>query len=332
MLPPARTRPIRKFLGHGWDPNLHPRGFHGHWTFGHGEHSGGGHELPKFRGDATSKFETHVHTNLNARGHEIMRGHGSTHHEIIAEHIKSGVHARYYEAELRGKRRQTNPEALFTSGGAASGKSWISKTRGPRSAAIIDPDRAKNGHGVAGYDGLPTYHRLSSSGNSEVAASAVHEESSIMAKRLTQAAIAKRANIIVDSVGNTPATDGKPSSFEKKVRQALEAGYDVRVEHMHVDLNTARKQEATRATESGRKVDPEALTEGHLHSARNMLDIAKIEGPDGKRVHIVIWGAQWPDQPVKIAEGYSSSRGIDGLQVYNDKLFEEFKRKTHGQA
>lgn len=291
-----QSREIRKFRYGAWTEALHARGYHGRWTE-MGSKITGGH-----------KESRDAHSTPKRIG-------GKMKDVYTAARAKS--HNRYVNAEMKGHAQQDKPEALFTSGGAASGKSFITEKRAPKDAVRIDADRAKSGEGVKGYAGLPEYRGLQRSGDGEKAASYVHEESSHMSNILRQTAMARGRNMVVDSVGNSD-----PTKFVQKISEAQAAGYKVRVEHMHLNIAEARSRAHTRSIDTGRDVPHSALTSGHLGSAHAMLLVAMM--PD---VEITIWSSEGKGKTL-VARGMGGPEGVFGLEVYNKDEFKAFLRKA----
>jgi hypothetical protein len=283
---------------------------------------------------------TDVTPHLTREGLRIMGGFGNTEQKHGGQRGREfrrdrvdAVHHPYFNAELSGHARQSKPEALFTAGGAASGKSWLTKNRSPKDAVISDPDRAKTGEGVNGHNGIPEFHQLARSGNAKVAAAAVHEESSRMAKEVASRALTEKHNLVVDGVGDsTPGRmeNGvwKPGSFEKKVRAAVKAGHSVRVEYMHLPVDKALAREHVRSKRTNRKVNEGTLREGHRESASRFGEIAKVDG-----VKLRIYSSDVPKgtDPKLIAEGVGGPRGLAGLRVLDRAAYNGFITKGGGK-
>lgn len=298
---------------HAWNESLHPRGFHGRWVYSGGR-----------RADWDAQ-EQRVFDKLNPEGHRILHGFGSTMRLHGGPNAFSAARADLhrgiiYDETAGHAADRDHPEALMTSGGPASGKSWITANRAPSDPVIVDSDRVMTGEG-ARHGGLPEYHRLVASRNHEVAASAAHEEASLVSKMLANTAIDQKQNLVLDGVGDSPR-----GTFADKVRNMLAARYDVRVEHMHADKDQAAKMEAERAEKTNRKIDPVYFNEAHDKSAANMRDVAKVPG-----AKITIWSAngfRGGGQPIKVASGVGSTRGLAGLTVHNQAEWEKFMRKA----
>ena len=152
------------------------------------------------------------------------------------------------------------PRALFMGGGTASGKSTAlkldeNKDVQPEDAVLIDPDEIK---GL-----LPEYGEMVERGE-RYAASAVHEESSALAKRLQVEAMRRGLNVIVDGTGDSQVDADDPESAGK-LRKKVEAfhgaqgdatpeGYDVSMFYVNAPTEIALVRATTRAMREGRWV------------------------------------------------------------------------------
>jgi Zeta toxin len=235
------------------------------------------------------------------------------------------------QAEIRdalaGHAPQANPEALFTAGGAASGKSSLVGS-GPADAVLSDPDKIKTGDSGLGLDGIPEYRELVDAGGvaREVAASYVHEESSQMSKELTAAAINARQNVIVDGVGNSGA-----GSFAGKVQAALDAGYKTEVKYMTVPVETALERNNARYEHElakqgyGRKVGDATLTEGHEKVSQRYPEVAALTGATVK-----VYDNSGPrgSEPTLISE---KPAGSDKINVLDEGKYQAFLDKAKGK-
>lgn len=221
-----RSAPKRWVLkGVPFDEAKHPRGYHG--RFGHGI----GHALV-MAADSLS-----ANTGSDGR---LIPERRALHDSIVAK-------------VLSGHAESANPHALFLGGGTASGKSTVVKRLG-NIGAVIDGDALKAE--------LPEYRAKIEAGESGAAAY-VHEESSVLAKRITQEASRQHLDFALDGTGD--------SSIEKlraKVVTARAAGHEVRALYVTTDTNTAMERAARRAERTGRLVPPRAIREIHASVSR----------------------------------------------------------------
>jgi ADP-ribose pyrophosphatase YjhB (NUDIX family)/predicted ABC-type ATPase len=185
------------------------------------------------------------------------------------------------------------PKAIFTAGGAASGKSGLAGQASnaeanldiPEGAVYINPDDIK--------EMLPEYKQLKGMGREDIAAAAVHEESSDLAKLMTGLAMQGNYPVIVDGTGNS-----KVGKFGKKLSAARDAGYDVEARYAHVPVGEAIAREKKRAERTGRKVAESLLRSQHRTVAQSYVeDISKMPG-----VHVKVYSTIERGKPKLIAE------------------------------
>jgi predicted ABC-type ATPase len=155
-----------------------------------------------------------------------------------------------------GRRR-----AVFTAGGAASGKSTVLQYRRdiiPANAVVIDADAVKQQ--------LPDYTTLTKEGD-RYAAAAVHEESSFIAQRLREQAVRRGIDLVVDTVGG-----GRPGVFAGKLRELHDAGYHVTVLFVDAPVAAAIQRAADRARSTGRAVPEDTLRIGHMQASARLRE------------------------------------------------------------
>lgn len=206
--------------------------------------------------------------------------------------------------------RQEAPEAMFTAGGPASGKSkFLHMPGAPADAVVIDPDIVRKL--------LPEYQQMIDAGRADIAAGATHEEASQIAKELTVAASRTGRNIIVDGVG-----DSAPGKFAGKIQQAVDAGYKVQVRYMQLHTDEAWHRAELRFKASGRKVAESELRQKHAEVSARYQEVLKLKG-----VHRVsLWDNSGPkgSEPKLV-----SSRDAEGkLHVHDPELQREFEAKV----
>ena len=201
--------------------------------------------------------------------------------------------------------------AIFTAGGAASGKSALAGQASPErnldipdGAVYINPDDIKAL--------MPEYKELQQRGRADVAAAATHEESSDIAKLMTALAMQGNYPIIVDGTGNS-----KGDKFDRKLHAALDAGYNVEARYAHVPVEEALAREKKRAERTGRKVAESLLRNQHRTVAQSYTQhVLKTTG-----VHIKVYSTVERGRPTLIAEKPPGGalRVIDEQQ-YNDHV------------
>lgn len=205
-----------------------------------------------------------------------------------------------------GRRR-----ALFMAGGTASGKSSAVKQNPeltPPNAVVIDPDEIK---GL-----IPEYAEMKRRG-SKYAATAVHEESSMMAKQLRKRAEERGLNLVIDGTGNS-----RPGKFTKKITDAHDNGYEVDVLYVDAPTNVAVQRATKRALEEGRWVpEPEIRTQ-HAKVSINFPDVQALPFLRSLRVYDTTEFGQAD----LVAEG-----GTGSLQVHDWGRMREFLVKANEQ-
>lgn len=225
-------------------------------------------------------------------------------HQAIIEHFMAGTQA------------QDKPEAVFTAGGAASGKSALagratdagSNLTVPRGHVYVNPDDIK--------EMLPEYGHLAEDGHPEVSAAATHEESSDIAKLLTTIAIQRKRHLVIDGTGNTQV--GK---FGDKLRNAKKTGYRVTVRYAHIPVETAIEREQKRALDTGRKVDEQVLRNQHQAVSESFVkDVKNIPG-----IKTEVYSTAGRGKPTLIAR--RNEVGI-GMQVLKPKQYKEMLDKS----
>jgi len=207
------------------------------------------------------------------------------------------------------------PKAIFTAGGAASGKSGLagqareaaSNLDIPKGAVYINPDDIK--------EMIPEYAELKRRGREDVAAAATHEESSDLAKLMTAIAMDGHYPVIVDGTG-----DSKVGKFGDKLRAAQKAGYDVEARYAHVPVSEALTREKKRAERTGRKVAESLLRNQHKTVAESYTkDVVNEPG-----VHVKVYSTVERGQPKLIAEKPAGGQ----VKVVDQKQYDEHLAKA----
>lgn len=189
------------------------------------------------------------------------------HDDIVASHFE-------------GKEASGELDYYFTAGGGGSGKSRATFRVGDedvgledlaarRNVVAVDPDRIKTM--------LPEYQRLIDA-NDPYAASAVHEESSEIAKRVAAEAEKRGLSVLLDSTGSS-------SSFVSKLEAAKAAGYDVQVTMFSIRTNEAIVRAVRRGDRSGRYVAITPLKKAHAGASRDMAIWKDAEFVDEWKVY-----------------------------------------------
>jgi predicted ABC-type ATPase len=209
------------------------------------------------------------------------------------------------------------PIAFLMAGGGASGKGTLLsllKENGdvPSTGAVeIDPDAIK---GL-----LPEYGELLKRGDSRAAA-VVHEESSTLAIQMMDAALSKRADLIVDR------TLSNPEKAAREIQKLRNAGYEVRLFGVTVDPANALQRAVTRAKRSGRYVPLDALLAAHKGFANGFERLAELVDEAVLYDNDVAKGAQ----PAVIAQRPAG----EALQIRDETGYNRFveRRALNEQA
>jgi hypothetical protein len=226
------------------------------------------------------------------------------------------LHKQIIQHFMRGSKAHAHPKAIFTAGGAASGKSALagqssdpaSNLPVPDDHVYINPDDIKKM--------LPEYDELRRSGHGELSAAATHEESSDIAKQLTAIAMQRHRHIIVDGTGNST-----PGKFGRKLQAANAAGYDVDARYAHVPVKEAMDRENKRAARTGRKVDHAVLAAQHKTVSESYVkDVRQMKG-----IHVHIYSTVKRGKPSLIASHDPRGR----LTVYDPAAYREMQDKAN---
>jgi hypothetical protein len=262
------------------------RGFHGRWTAG-SKGSDGADKIVKSLGGRKGP-EAAGHLN-SGKGVDTQKVHIGKDGKYTPERAK--LHEAIITHFMRGSQAQRNPEAVFTAGGAASGKAGLAgqakDSTGkldpsvnlpiPKGSVYVNPDDIKAM--------LPEHQRMQEEGRSDVAASATHEESGDIARQLTAQAMSAKRNVVIDGTGNA-----KVGKFGDKLRTAKESGYKVTARYAHLPLETAKEREVQRAARGeakgqGRKVDHSILEHQHHIVSKGFADdVRHIHG-----IHVEVY-------------------------------------------
>ena len=219
---------------------------------------------------------------------------------------REALHSRIIDETFAGvKKASGKPVTTFMGGGPASGKSYVVKSLseelglpGEDERILVDPDRIKTGDKKKGLHGLPEYDPNRPG--------PVHEESSALAKRITQIAQENGYNVLVDGTG-----DGSAAKMKKKIRQAKEAGHTVNGVYTFVPMETALVRNYAR----DRSVDDSVVVDTHKKITKILPEIASefdsvklySNAEDGKPPRLVAYGG-----------------GGKGLTIVDQKLYRAF--------
>lgn len=223
------------------------------------------------------------------------------------------LHARIARLLLQGAgyHRGDGSRAVFTAGGPASGKSTIAHPENAKSPVDVPPDAVYVNPDIV-KEMLPEYQALKRAGDPEAAAK-VHEESSYVAKLVSNLAIARGHHVFVDAVGNSES--GK---FLRKIKAAQAAGHDAKVVYASLPSDEAARRAVERGKRRGRYVDEAFLRASHVSVVQRFVEDIL---PD-KSVPLEVWDTSG-SQPKLVARRVSGG----GLVTSDKKLWAAWLEK-----
>lgn len=187
------------------------------------------------------------------------------------EQLIDGIINNYFD-EYRGKNNEKQSIAIFIGGGSGSGKSTLRKKLVDSgelpNCLVIDSDILKKI--------IPEYSALSEE-VPEMAASIVHEESSVMASKLFEKALEEKINFIFDA---TMKNTGKYEDFFSKLKSN---GFQIELIITTVSIETAKSRNRQRfeyLKKSGQpaRLVPDNIVEGShekvVESFEKLKDLA----------------------------------------------------------
>jgi predicted ABC-type ATPase len=209
------------------------------------------------------------------------------------------------------------PVAIVMMGGPASGKST-----GLRK--LFDEGRLKQFVNVNPDDvkeELPEYQKATNGlgktpdGKQITAKNAAllsHPESSDVADRVHQAALAQRKNMILDGTGKN---QGK---MEEKLKALKAKGYSVHLVMVHLDKDVAKKRQDIRAERTGRYVPDDVFHGAHDAIPQNFEPLSK----HAHEATLIDNTGPNPQQVMK--------RGKDGVEVHDEDRWKAFQAHAKG--
>jgi predicted ABC-type ATPase len=217
---------------------------------------------------------------------------------------RQALHNAIVEEALRGIPVSANPTYYMMGGGPTAGKSSMIERDDvsvPNSskAVQVNPDDIKLK--------LPEYNQKST----EERAPYTHEESSHIAKRIQNEAMAKGLDVVLDGTGDSSVTKANA-----KIDKAREAGYKVVGFYATIPMSEALRRNEERAIKTGRKVPPAVVREIHSSVSRVFPELAP------KFDSVKLFDTTTRDVKL-IAEGTRGSQ----LSVLDQRLYAEFLAK-----
>lgn len=199
-----------------------------------------------------------------------------------------------------------HPVATFLGGGPASGKGTAI---GPQEGSVhIDADEIKQQ--------LPEYQQMLDAGDRNAAAY-VHEESSMLSKRIAAEAAQRKLDYTLDGTGD--------SSYDKmagKVMTAKANGHTAIAKYVTVDPDTAVERAMKRAQRTGRMVPESVIRETHADVSRvfkqaidnDLFDSAELwdnNGTEPKLVGSKPLGGKWTVHDPEAWRAFLAKGGIE---------------------
>lgn len=230
-------------------------------------------------------------------------------HKSFVERSLVGVNR--HGEDLDGRR----PKFVFMGGGPAAGKSSVIRQRagGPddltRDKVIINPDIAKTGltedeAAKEGFPpggdvpGIPEFAERVAAGD-PTAAGYVHEESSYMAKQVTQAAIDEGMDALLDGTG-----DSSYEKLQKKILQAKSKGYEIDGVYVTAPTELALIRAKQRQINTGRGVPSTEVAQTHTQVSSIVPELARTKIMDKVELFDTTDGGdpvlimEWPDSTI----------------------------------
>lgn len=183
------------------------------------------------------------------------------------------VEEHFAQAQQRVLGVGEKPVVWVLAGGGGSGKgTLLNRLQAdgaiPTQGAVhIDPDAIKTGDN--GLSGIPEYGQFIARGDGRAAA-LVHEESSQVADRVLERAVAGKYDIILDR------TLGNPEKGVKQLQALKDAGYKIRLRGVTVDPGEAVIRAVERAQKKFRYVPLKELLKAHKGFSNGWDQYAKI--------------------------------------------------------
>jgi len=230
--------------------------------------------------DATGGYKAGIPNDIEFDGMHLTPDHSLWHHlesdgangyRLTAE--RAALHNSIIEKATAGIPSSDNPTFTMLGGGPAAGKTTALKQ------GIVEgvPSKTQGVHINADdlKDNLPEYGRMTKSDDDNdffEAAAFSHEESSMLAKRVQNAAVANKQDIVLDGTG-----DSSMEKLEKKIKQATSAGYGVQGVYFTIPTEEAWGRSKKRAlNSSGRRFVPEYIVRDTHKQVSNTFKEAAV--------------------------------------------------------
>lgn len=214
--------------------------------------------------DATGGYKAGIPEKVNFAGQELTPKDSLWHHLVSdgkggyePSQERAYLHEQIIASITQGVPVSADPTFTMLGGGPASGKSTFANSGqgnipNETKAIRINADDIK--------EMLPENPRMRQSRNDSDffrAAEFVHEESSLLAKRVQNRAIRNKQDIVLDGTG-----DSAINKLAKKVNEAKDAGYKVNAVYVTISTDEAWKRSSARALGPEKRYVPESVVRG----------------------------------------------------------------------
>jgi predicted ABC-type ATPase len=217
------------------------------------------------------------------------------------------LHDAIVRQHFQGAEPVADPTVYVMGGGPASGKSvMLDKLDTPANTVTIDSDHIKTL--------LPEFREGAALGDAN-AATMVHEESSVLAKRIVAEAAGGRYRIVVDGTG-----DNSYANLAKKVASYRAGGGRIVANYVTVDTETAVARAQARGERSGRFVPETFIREVH----RNISSLVPRALEEGLFDEFTLWDNNGAAGSAKVIARYRDGQ----LTVLDEDLWQRFLAKA----
>lgn len=213
------------------------------------------------------------------------------------------------------------PVAIFSAGGAGSGKSSVLKHH-------VMPHMGDNLAYISADDykeQLPEYKQLLNQGVDD-AAPLVHDESSDLAAEAVNRAIEGGKPFVYDS------TMKNTEKFSKLIQKLKDRGYEVHIVFAHLDPEKAKARAKARQERTKRKVDEKIVEESNKDARKSLMALKHLA--DSVRVYSTEKEGQPPELihqegKDKLSEKLNKSEA-DSESNSNSDVFRQFMERFEG--
>jgi len=236
---------------------------------------------------------------------------------------RKALHDKIVAEAFEGVPEVENPTVYMMGGGPASGKSVLMNSGNvklPAKHVLIDPDEIKKK--------LPEFKALMDAKDS-AAAAFVHEESSMLSKRIA-AEMGKR-NAVWDGTG-----DNSIESLTRKVRLMRANGHRVVANYVTVDTEVALARNIARAKQTGRMVPESYVRQTHSNVSRvfseaieaGLFDEAYLWDTNDYFIYDAVLKKRVKGTTIRLV-AEQQAVGKHRIKVLDTKLWEDFRVKAH---